>query len=442
MTGSKEARAHRRCKVFVETYGCTLNQADSDILRALLKEKYSLVDVPDLADVIVLNTCTVKGPTENKILEYVRHLVLENRKFVVAGCLTANEAKLRKFASLAPIVGTSSLGRICDAVWDALAGRATAYTAPASKEALPKLMTAPIMRIPINDGCTSQCHFCQTKLARPFLRSYTPKTIVKWIDESVRNGAREIQLTSMDSGAYGLDFRTNLVELMETIANDDSKSKSSFPFLVRVGMINPNHAKRMLAGIVRLLKGPRFYKFLHVPVQTGSEKVCLDMGRDHTVKDFVDIVRAIRKELPEATIATDIIAGYPTETEKDFEDTVRLLETVRPDITNVSRFSPRPGTKARELKQLPNAVVKARSTKLARVVRRISEAAKQPYVGTSCRVLVTEKQEGKRTDFTGRDMNYRQVVVKGFRGVPGDFVDVEITGANHGSLFGKPLLKE
>jgi threonylcarbamoyladenosine tRNA methylthiotransferase CDKAL1 len=420
-------------KVCVETYGCTLNQADSDILSALLKEKYVLTDGPDGADVIILNTCTVKGVTENKILEYVRHLGRENRKFVVAGCLTANEAKIRKFAPLAPMVGTSSLDRICDAVGDALAGRATAYTAPASKESLPKLLAAPIMRIPINDGCTSSCAFCQTKLARPFLRSYSPKTIVRWINESVRSGAREIQLTSMDSGAYGLDLRTNLVELMEAIANDDSASKSPLPFLVRVGMINPNHAKRMLPGIIRLLKGPRFYRFLHIPVQTGSEKVCRDMNRDHTVEDFVDIVKAVRNELPDATIATDIIAGYPTETEKDFEDTVRLLETVRPDITNVSRFSPRPGTKAKELEQLPNLTVKARSTKLARMVRSISEECKKRYIGTACRVLVTEKQR----DFTGRDINYRQVVVKGFRGALGDFIYVEITGANHGSLFGR-----
>ncbi|MDD5340751.1 MAG: TRAM domain-containing protein, partial [Candidatus ainarchaeum sp.] len=105
----------------------------------------------------------------------------------------------------------------------------------------------------------------------------------------------------------------------------------------------------------------------------------------------------------------------------------------RPDITNVSRFSPRPGTKAKELKQLPDQLVKGRSTKLARIVRKISEDAKKRYVGTACSVLVTEKQR----DFTGRDANYRQVVIKGFRGAPGDFVDVKITGANHGSLFGK-----
>jgi tRNA A37 methylthiotransferase MiaB len=270
----------------------------------------------------------------------------------------------------------------------------------------------------------------------------------------------------MDSGAYGLDLKTNLVELMEAISNDDSatavspaRSASSVraapalakapalsdpPFLVRLGMINPNHARRLLPSIIRLLKGPRFYRFLHIPVQSGSEKVCRDMNRDHSVKDFVEIVEAVRSGIPDATIATDIIVGYPTETEEDFGDTVRLLETVKPDIINVSRFSPRPLTKANELTSLPNRLVKARSTRLAALVREISEAAKQPYIGSVRRVLITEKQgepqggkRGKRTDFTGRDVNYRQVVVKGFGGALGDFTDVEITAANHGSLFGK-----
>jgi MiaB/RimO family radical SAM methylthiotransferase len=286
------------------------------------------------------------------------------------------------------------------------------------------------MRIPINDGCTSQCYFCQTRLARPYLRSYTPKTILKWIGAAVENRAKEIQLTSMDSGAYGLDIKTNLVSLLRLIAESDF---GPHQFFVRVGMINPNHAKRMLPELIEILKGPRFYRFLHVPVQTGSEKVCREMNRDHTVKDFTGIVRAVRKAMPDATIATDIIVGYPTETRADFAKTLGLLETVRPDITNVSKFSPRPGTRAKELPQIPNGEVKRRSTVASEEVKRISMESKKRYVGRACRVLVTERQK----DFTGRDINYHQVVVKGFKGPTGGFVDVVITSANHGSLFGK-----
>ncbi|MDD5172091.1 MAG: tRNA (N(6)-L-threonylcarbamoyladenosine(37)-C(2))-methylthiotransferase [Candidatus ainarchaeum sp.] len=420
-------------KVYLETYGCTLNQADSDILRAvLIGNKHQIVDNEAESDVVVLNTCTVKGATDNKITERVRQLRKAGKRIVIAGCMTANEAKLRKIAPLAPLVGTSSLRNISDAVDDAMAGRGSTYKSYESKDSLPKLLTAPIARIPINDGCVSSCNFCQTKLARPFLRSYSPKTVVKWIDAAVAQGAKEIQLTSMDLGAYGLDIKTNLVALLDAIANNNSSTNQNTEFLVRLGMINPDHAKRMLPDIIRLLKHKRFYRFIHIPVQTGSEKVCREMNRAHTVKDFVDIVEAIRKEIPEATIATDIIVGYPTETEDDYEQTKKLILQVKPDITNVSRFSPRPGTKAKELKQLPNPEVKRRSTELAVLVKKIGEERRKAFIGKRYRVLITEKQK----DFTGRNINYSQVVVKGFKGRLGDSVDVEIVDANHGSLFG------
>lgn len=421
-------------KVYLVTYGCTLNQADSDILRALLIQGgHQLVDNEAESDVVILNTCTVKGATDNRITERIRRLRRAGKPFVIAGCMTANGAKLRKIAPLAPIVGTSSLKNIHPAVLAALDGRPEVFKSYESKDALPKLLTIPIARIPINDGCVSSCNFCQTKLARPFLRSYSPKTVVKWVDAAVAQGAKEIQLTSMDSGAYGLDIKTNLVVLLNSIANDDSSTKQDSEFFIRLGMINPDHAKRMLPDLIRLLKHDRFYRFIHIPVQSGSEKVCKDMNRAHSVKDFVDIVEAIRKELPDATIATDIIVGYPTETEDDFEQTKALLINTKPDITNISRFSPRPGTRAKELKQLPVAEVKRRSGEIAVLVKKIGEERRRRFIGREFRVLITEKQK----DFTGRNINYAQVVVKGFRGKPGDFILVRITDANHGSLFGQ-----
>lgn len=426
-------------RVCMETYGCTLNQADSDIIRALLIEGGHEMATEDGSDVIILNTCTVKGATENRIMERIKSLVRKNRKLVIAGCLAVNEQKIRKIAPSAPLVFPSSIARICDAVDAAMRSEPRAFRTHDPKEGLPKLLTKPIMRMPISEGCTSSCHFCQTRFARPFLRSYTPKTIVKWINESVSYGAKEIQLTSMDAGAYGLDIKTNLVSLMRLIESDDGpsnpqqKTNSGPAYLVRLGMINPNHAKRMLPGLIDALKNEKFYKFLHVPVQTGSEKVCREMNRDHTVKDFADIVSAVRKHIPDATIATDIIVGYPTETEDDFNQTKKLIETVQPDITNVSKFSPRPGTKAKELSQLHNSEIKRRSAEMSGIVKRISAERKKRFIGRGFRVLITEKQR----DFTGRNINYAQVVVRGFGGGVGDFVNVKITGANHGSLFGE-----
>ncbi|MEW6035150.1 MAG: tRNA (N(6)-L-threonylcarbamoyladenosine(37)-C(2))-methylthiotransferase [Candidatus Micrarchaeota archaeon] len=422
-------------RVYIETYGCTLNQADSDIMRALLKERHELVETEEQSDVVILNTCTVKGATENKILERIRRLEGGGRKLVIAGCMSANEKKLRRFAPRSPILGTSSLKWAPSAVDDALAGKAAIHKVYESKDGLPKLMTAPLCRIPISEGCVSSCHFCQTKLARPFLRSFSPKTVSRWISGALNGGAREIQLASMDSGAYGIDLRTNLVSLMEAIAADDSHERPSWEFLVRLGMINPDHAKRMLPGILRALAHPRFYKFLHAPVQTGSEKVCREMNRDHTVSDFTEIAAAMRSAMPDATLATDIIVGYPTETEDDFKATLRLLQNTKPETVNLSKFSPRPGTKAREMKQLPGSEIKRRSEEAAALIRSLGWERRKRFIGRTCRVLMTEKEK----DFKGRDINYNQVVVKGFRGTPGDFADVVVTDANHGSLFAEPV---
>jgi len=416
----------KKPKILIETYGCTMNQADSDMIEAILRGRGCQVSVLEgEADVIILNTCTVKGPTENKILERIKRLGSLDKKLVVAGCMSVNSDKLRKITG-APIVWPGAIGKIGEAVGDALCGQATEYKDVERKEGLPAAVTRPIMRLAIAEGCTGACSFCQTKLARPGLRSMRPQAVLKRMADGVAAGAKEIQLTAMDTGAYGLDIGTDLPSLLNRINDIDGD------FFVRLGMINPDHALRMKEKLAAALKGPRFYKFLHLPVQSGSEKVCLDMGRKHTVAEFESIVRYFRAENPGITIATDIIVGYPTETEKDFSDTMELLKRVKPDITNVSRFSARPGTKAKELKPLSTQEVKRRSTEASALVKRICEERNQGLVGNVFDVLITEKQR----DFTGRNEGYKQVVVKGFEGELGDVVKVKISGANHGSLFG------
>jgi len=419
-------------KVYLETYGCTLNQADSDKIEAILRARghgvacsVSRVPCPDDADVIILNTCTVKGPTENKILERIRKLETGNRTLVICGCMAANAEKLRRFTN-APIVWPGAIARIGDAVEDALCGQATEYKAPESKEGLPSVITKPIMRLAIAEGCTGSCTFCQTKLARPLLRSMSPQGVLRRMADGVKAGAKEIQLTAMDTGAYGLDVGTGLPALLDCVNGMEGG------FLVRLGMINPDHALRMEGGLLSALKGPRLYKFLHAPVQSGSENVCRDMGRRHTVADFEAVVRDFRKEIPDITIATDIIVGYPTEGEKDFGDTIALLSRVKPDVVNLSRFSPRPGTKAKALRPLDNREVKRRSAEAAALARGICAERNRALVGKTLDVLITERQR----DFTGRTIGYKQVVVKDFHGALGDRVRVKITDANHGSLFG------
>lgn len=417
-------------KVFIKTWGCTLNQSDSDIMRAVLERKgCELVSEENEADVIILNTCTVKGATESKILAELKKLIGREAKIVVAGCLAANEGRIRKVAPHAPIVGAGATEHIGKAVSAALEGRAEIFKTFGKKHSLPRIITAPIARIPIEEGCAGRCAFCQTRLARPFLMSYPAKEVVRLVEEAVAKGAKEIQLTGMDTGAYGMDIGTNLVSLLGEVL------KINGDFKIRLGMINPNHAQRMRDGLLKIFKNEKMYKFLHIPVQTGSEKVCKGMKRDHTVLDFEDAVSEFRKEIPEISVATDIIVGYPGESETDYGFTLEMLEGTMPDMVNISRFTPRPGTEAKKLKQPRSEVLKKRTREAHALTRKIADENAQKFLGKRMKIRVLEN--GANGQMKGRAYNYRQVVVAGGKQLLGSELEVEITGTRHASLFGK-----
>ena len=413
-------------KVYLETYGCTLNQADSDIMEGVLREGGHSISSFEDADVVVLNTCTVKGRTENKIVSRIEALAAVGKPLVVAGCLGINEKRVRTAAPTAVIVHPGAVARICEAVEHALQGKASVFAELEKKEGLARAYTAPILRIPVQEGCVGNCSFCQTKLARPELLSYSIPWIKSWVEEGLRRGAKEVQLTGMDAGAYGLDIGTDLLSLLREVGSIEGD------FRVRMGMINPGHAKRMLPGLLEVFGNEKFYKFFHLPVQTGSEKVRGEMNRAHTVADFRAVVGGLRGAFPEAVISTDIIVGYPTETEEDFAETRKLIEEVRPDIVNISKFASRRGTPAAELPEIHTAEVKRRSTELTSLVQRIGGEKNKEYVGRELDVLVTELQKTP----TGRAFNYKQVCVQGDAEL-GSWVKVKIESATHGSLMGK-----
>lgn len=413
-------------RVYIETYGCTLNRADSDSMRAvLMKDGHVIVGTPEEAEVVVLNTCTVKGPTQNKTVERIKRLREGGHRLVIAGCMAVNRKLLRRISPESPLVWPAARGKIAEAVTAAVQGKAGEFRETSIPEE--RILTAPIARIPLSEGCTGNCSFCQTKLARPFLRSESESTVLMNIRNAVAGGAKELQLTAMDTGAYGLDRGTGLVELMGSINSLDCD------FLARLGMINPNHAARLRTRLIDELAGPRFYRFLHIPVQSGSEKVLREMNRPHTARDFEGLAALARKMPGDVSIATDIIVGFPTETDDDFKDTLRLVEKTKPDVINISRFSPRPGTKAAAMKKLAVGTVRERSRKLREIVQKAGLERNRKMIGAEDEVLVTEKQK----DFTGRTRSYRQVAIKDFQGELGEKVKVKITDATHCTLIGR-----
>jgi MiaB/RimO family radical SAM methylthiotransferase len=184
------------------------------------------------------------------------------------------------------------------------------------------------------------------------LKSYRIGDIVRQIETEINDGCKEIWLTSTDNGCYGFDINTDLPSLIDTVVEIPQD------FKVRVGMMNPMYMARIRENLIKSFDNDKVYKFLHIPVQSGSNAVLNDMKRGHTMETFRDVVKKARDRFPEFTISTDVIVGFPSETQEDFEKTVNLLKETRPDVVNLSKYSARPGTEAAEWEQIDVSEVK------------------------------------------------------------------------------------
>lgn len=352
-------------KIFLDTYGCTSNKADSQVIRNLLTQHSHEFTSFDKSNIVIVNTCAVKNATESKMISAITKYVDANKQVLVAGCLPKiNPQILRRFN--VSIVDLNSYNRLTEALEEIKKGKRVVFLSNDHKNKLKTLCYQHNTAIvPIAEGCISACSYCATKHARGTLTSYQPQQIVDLIKTLVKNDKKKILLTAQDTGCYGFDIGTNLAELLEKIVAIEGN------FTVRVGMMNPQHVKGQLDNLIKVFKNPKIMPFLHIPVQSGSDKVLKDMKRGYNVADFLDIVRKFKREIPDLYFSTDIIVGFPTETDKDFEKTIGLVKKVRPENVNISQFYPRPKTAAKKMKQLPTEIKKQRSRQLAELCREI-----------------------------------------------------------------------
>ena len=409
-------------KVHFITQGCSANQADSEIMQGILKsEGHELTESEQDAELIVFNTCTVKGPTEAFFKKKLSELEKKNKKVIIAGCIpqaSKNMDALKKHS----LIGTYQVDKIAEVVNETNAGKRIGRIEREnhSRLNLPKIRKNPYIEIvPILQGCLSSCTFCKTKHARGNAFSYSEEEIVRHISHAVREGAQEIWLTSQDNSVYGLEFGSNLAKLLKKIC--------AIPraFKIRVGMGNPKYMLPILDELIQVYKHEKIYKFLHVPLQSGSDRVLEDMNRDYTVEDFKIIVNRFRKEIPEMNIATDLICGFPTETQQDFEQTMDIVKTMKPDIINISRFWLRPGTPAAKFKQLPGRISKQRTRILTEVFEQIAEENNKRWIGWQGPVRIVGK--GKPGSILGRNYAYKQIVLPEHTALPGEEINVHIT---------------
>lgn len=297
---------------------------------------------------------------------------------------------------------------------------------------LPKVRKNKFVEIlPINVGCLGACTYCKTKHARGHLGSYTVDSLVGRVRTVIADGVKEIWLSSEDTGAYGRDIGVTLPILLNAIVSELPPDGGT---MLRIGMTNPPYILEHLKEMAVVLRHPCVYSFLHVPVQSGSDAILSAMNREYTVTEFRTVVDTLTELVPGMQIATDIICGFPGETDEDFAQTVSLIQEYRFPQVHISQFYPRPGTPAARMKKVPSAVVKKRSRELTSIFEAFT-----PYNGMEGRVerIWISEIATDGIHLVGHTKGYMQVLVVAPRSLMGTSAIVKITSVGRWSVFGE-----
>ncbi len=417
-------------KIFVEAYGCSASFADSEMISGLIVNGgHTLTDDSSDSDLNIIVTCSVKDSTANKMMYRINSL--KSKPLIVAGCLPkAEKETVEKFSENASLLGPNSLGKTLQVINSTLGGQklVALEDSDLSKVGLPKVRLNPAVGIvEIASGCMSECTFCQTKLSKGDLSSYRLGDIVRQVQTEIKEGCKEVWLTSTDNGCYGFDIGTDLPTLVNAV------SEIPNDFMIRVGMMNPMYMSRIRENLITSYDNDKVFKFLHIPVQSGSNKVLHDMKRGHTAETFREIVNRMKAKFGDFTISTDIIVGFPSETDEEFQKTISLLDETKPDVVNLSKYSARPGTDAAKWDQIDAAEVKRRSKLIFEQISKISMDSNQKWIGWKGKVLFDEQTD---EGIKGRNFAYKPVSVENEVEI-GQSHTVEITDATVKRLIGK-----
>jgi threonylcarbamoyladenosine tRNA methylthiotransferase CDKAL1 len=409
-------------RVYVKSFGCSANLADGEVIAGCLSEAgFELVEDPEDAEFLVYNTCAVKSPTENRIMDILRKAP-KDRRLIVSGCLPViNFERLEREVEFDGVTGPAPGVTIVDVLGRVAAGERVVSLGAVSGSGLclPRVLANPVVSIiPINYGCLGDCSYCCVHFARGRLRSNPVGEVVERVRRDLASGVKEVWLTSQDTACYGKDIGASLADLLESVCEVEGD------FRVRVGMMNPDHVLGMLDELVEAYACGKVFKFLHLPVQSGDDKVLGLMNRRYAVDEFRKAVDSFREKIPRLTLSTDVICGFPGESREAFENTKSLIAEVKPDIVNVSKFFARPRTPAEKLVPLLPRELNRRSRELAELSRRVSFDKNRAWLGWEGAVLFDER--GKGESWVGRNFAYKPVVVKTRECLLGKFVQVKV----------------
>ncbi|RKQ37552.1 tRNA (N6-isopentenyl adenosine(37)-C2)-methylthiotransferase MiaB [Oceanobacillus halophilus] len=433
-------------KFLIRTYGCQMNEHDTEVMAGILNELgYESTTDTNEADIILLNTCAIRENAENKVFGEIGHLKplkLEKPDLIlgVCGCMSQEESVVNRIMKKHPhvdlIFGTHNIHRLPQLVKEAMFGKEQIVEVWSKEgdiiENLPKARKGKIKAwVNIMYGCDKFCTYCIVPMTRGKERSRRPEDIIQEVRHLVAEGYQEVTLLGQNVNAYGKDF-----EDMDYTFGDlmDDIHKIDIP-RVRFTTSHPRDFDDRLIEV--LAKGGNLLDHIHLPVQSGSSEVLKKMNRKYTREDFLELVRKIRKAIPNATLTTDIIVGFPNETEEQFEETMSLVREVGFESAYTFIYSPREGTPAaRKKDDVPEEVKKQRLYRLNELVNKQSAESMKQYKDKVVKVLVEGESKKDPDVLAGYTEKNKLVNFKGPKSAIGKIVDVKITETKTWSLDG------
>ena len=423
---------NRKWTFHVSSYGCAQNQAEGENIHIFLEKMGGRsVNLNGNPDILVFNTCAVKKPTEDRMIQIIKDNLNKSPKLIVSGCLPMiNPKRIFNISKKILLSPPNPIPYILEAIVN------PSVSKPQRKQISSIPLVQPVFHnrnklsamFPISQGCVGACTFCAVKFARGYVKSYSIESIVSLAERAVQRGAKELWLTSQDTAAYGLDWKNNkrLPDLIQALI------KIPGDFKIRIGMMSPDTLIPILDDMIELLKNPKIYRFLHLPVQSGSNRVLENMNRYYTVEEYTELISKLRKAFPDLTLMTDVIVGFPGELEEDHLETIYLLKQCSFDVVNVSRYGDRPGTKASKMEnKIPTQISKQRSVEITKVVNEEAEKRNKYWLGWQGEALIVADTPTK--DLIARNYAYKPIVIK--NGMIGQKVKVKIKSVSNTSLF-------
>ncbi|MBW3012114.1 tRNA (N(6)-L-threonylcarbamoyladenosine(37)-C(2))-methylthiotransferase [Candidatus Woesearchaeota archaeon] len=421
-------------RIYFQTHGCTNNFAESEIMAGLLKKAgFDIVSNRDNADIIVLNICTVKG--EKTALDSIEEVKKLGKKIILAGCIPKKSYKMfREALPDSCFISTHNIMDIVSIVEEARNDEVIDDMAVKNDVKLGKRVrnNQGIGILPILTGCNNKCAYCSVKLIKGELFSYPEDAIIEEAERAIREKCKQLWVTSQDNACYGIDSgKAKLPELVRKLAALEGN------FMIRIGMMNPSNLLPILDEMIEVYKLDKVFKFIHIPVQSGNTQVLKAMNRKYNVEEFMLIVDRFENEIPGITISTDIICGFPGETEEQFKDSLNLISDIKPDVLNISRFVARKYTRSYYMdNQVHGNISKEWSRQLTELHNNVGKLNNEKWIGWKGPVIIDEKniQHG---NYNGRNFAYKTVVVESDEDILNQFVNVKITKAKSHYLIGE-----